>query len=190
MLIIPDNTVSIDSILLLTGAFCVAVLTKNKDRGVSSPASQLSSNSAASQGPASCECDDADMVFMRSTKQNDSDLLRKTSDGIFNGSDNIKDLLKAEKSDLSDGHLTQSLLVNGSGSPNRYSRSSRESFGSTCSEGHLELGKLTSSSPLPKLFESLSPAERASMTRPEIVAQEILVTERIYVRDLQEVIEV
>lgn len=171
------------------GYLYIIALTKGKDRGVSSPASQLSSNSAASQGPANCECDDADMVFMRSTKHSDSDLLQQTSDGIFNGSD-IKDLLKAEKSELSDGHSNQSLLVNGSGSPNRYSRSSRESSGSTCSEGHLELGKLTSSSPLPKLFESLSPAERSSMTRPQIVAQEILVTERIYVRDLQEVIEV
>ena len=172
------------------GFLYIIALTKVNDRGVSSPASQLSSNSAASQGPANCEYDDADMVFMRSTKHSDSDLMQQTSDGIFNGSD-IKDLLKAEKSELSNGHSNQSsLLVNGSSSPNRYSRSSRESSGSTCSEGHLELGKLTSSSPLPKLFESLSPAERASMTRPQIVAQEILVTERLYVRDLQEVIEV
>ena len=130
------------------------------------------------------------MVFMRSAKHSDSDLLQKPSDGIFNGSD-IKDLLKAEKSEGTEGHVNQSsLLVNGSASSNRHSRSSRESCGSSCSEGHLELGKSVSSSPLPKLFESLSPAERASMTRTQIVAQEILVTERIYVRDLQEVIEV
>lgn len=129
------------------------------------------------------------MVFMRSAKHSESDLMRKTSDGIFN----VSDLLKADRSESADGQANQptsSLLVNGSSSPRRHSRSSRESSGSTCSEGHLEIGKSVSSSPLPKLFESLSPAERASMTRPQIVAQEILVTERIYVRDLQEVIEV
>lgn len=152
------------------------------------PASQLSSSGAASHGQGIFDCEDADMVLVRSSKQSEPDLLRKTSDGIFNGSD-IKEILKADQGDDQAPHTT-SLLVNGSSSPKRHSRSSRESSGSTCSESHLELSKSICSSPLPKLFESLSPAERASMTRPQIVAQEIVVTERIYVRDLQEVIEV
>ncbi|XP_065051691.1 uncharacterized protein LOC135681251 isoform X2 [Rhopilema esculentum] len=130
------------------------------------------------------------MVFMNSTKNNETAVIPNTSEGIFTDSD-IHDILKPSKSDPGNKNTSSpALLVNGSTSPKRLSRSSRESVGSSCSEGQLELNKSSSSlSPLPKLLESLSPAERASMTRPQIVAQEILITERIYVRDLQEVIE-
>ena len=143
----------------------------------------------------SCDSEDADMVYVSSPKHNDPNVIRNTSEVLFTDSD-IQDILKPGRASLANGrkdNSSSSSLVNGTSSPTRINKPSRESTGSLCSEGNLELSKSRSSSclsPLPKLLESLSPAERASMTRPQIISQEILVTERIYVRDLQEVIEV
>eukprot|EP00794_Sanderia_malayensis_P017600 gene17600-19353_t len=190
---------------------------KSKDNRSPSPVSQLNSCSVSPRVSTRHDSDNADMVFASSSSG--SPTKHMTTEQLVFAANHTEEIThndifrptrKTSASNNNNPHSTHNdkkssststkSLSNGTVSPKRNSRTNRESIASVNRDSHHAADTLGNSrsngsssssalSPLPKLLESLSPAERASMTRPQIVAQEILVTERTYVRDLQDVIE-
>ena len=139
--------------------------------------------------------DDENMVFYKSgsSGQDDSGLLTP-SDILFTDRDgndifsyknssespNVDSLNHDEKTSILGTALTSPAKLNP-----RHSQISRVSSESDSLSEFT--GAALQKSPL---SANLTPAERASLTRPQMVTKEILFSERAYVNDLREVIEV